>query len=74
MTNENITYNCRKLKWERLFFACFFKDGIMHIKYHFRFKSFKINHMNIPGEMLSEFNFNDLNLDERGPPNTINST
>ena len=72
--NENITYNCRKLKCVRLFFACFTKDGIMHIKYHFRFKSFKINHMNILGEMLPDFNFNDFNHDERGPPNAINST
>ena len=72
--NENITYNCRKLKLGRSFFVCFTKDCIIHIKNHFRFKSFKINQLSIPGKMLSEINFNYVNRDEGGPPNTINST
>ena len=69
MMNENIAYNCRKLKWGGLIFACFTRDGIVHSG-----KSFKIHHMNIFYEMFPEFNFNDANRDEGGPAKIINST
>ena len=32
MMNENIAYNCRKLKRGGLIFACFTRDVIVHIK------------------------------------------
>ena len=35
MINENIVYNCRKLKWG-LIFTYFTRDGIVHIKNHFQ--------------------------------------
>ena len=74
MMNENIAYNCRTLKRKGLIFACFTRDGIVHVKKSFLGKSFKIHHMNILHEMFPEFNFNNANRDEGGCPNIINST
>ena len=73
MMNENITYNRRKLKRGGLIFACFTRDVIAHIKKSFSGKSFEVYHMNILHEMFPEFNFNDANRDEGGPPNIISS-
>ena len=36
MMNENIAYNCRKLKRGGLIFSCFTRDDIVHIKNYFR--------------------------------------
>ena len=74
MMNENIAYNCRKLKWGGLIFACSTRDSIVHMKKSFLGKSFKIHHTYIRHEIFPEFNFNDTNHDEGGSPSIINST
>ena len=66
--NGNITYNRRKLKRGGLIFACFTRDGIVHIKKSFSGKSFKTHHTNILHKMFPDFNFNEANRGEGGPP------
>ena len=64
LMNENIAFNCRKLRRGGLIFACFTGDGIVHIKKSFSCKPFKIHHMKILYEEFPEFSFNNASRDE----------
>ena len=45
LMNENIAFNCRKLKWSGLVYACFTIDGTVCIKKSENSKPLKVFHM-----------------------------
>ena len=55
--NENIAFNCRKLKRSGLVRACFTIDGIVRIKKSENSKPLKVFHMKNLHELFPDFNF-----------------
>ena len=60
LMNENIAFNCKKLKPGRLVHACFRTDGILGIKKSGNSRQLKIFHMKNSRELFPDFNF-DVN-------------